>query len=661
MTIKITPRPVSISTASLASGTLGFAYSAPVAAAGGAPQYSWVISPGSLPLGLSIDSAAGTIGGTPLVAGNFNVTVMVTDSGQETASKQFSLAVAAPPQIMPATPPDGAIGNNYSLQFSATGGTRPYAWSLRSGTAPGGLTLDPASGLLGGTPTAAGSFTFAVQARDAMGATASRPFTIAVNASGIMFLTTSLNRGVAGQDYQSLVSASGGKPPYLYSIPAGSLPNGLLFDATTGTVSGRTSNSTVTTLTLRAEDSVQASASRDFDLTIDPANGTAGQPYSWTFTGSPCNLVSGALPDGFALGRGGCSVSGTPTTPGVYSFTLQPVDGSTRLAHNLTITPRLVITTSTLADARLGETYSASFAATGGTPPYRWRLTAGALPAGLSFDASSVTISGSPTAPGAATFTLEVADSNGVLNIATQQDFTLNVRVPPISTPTLSGPPATVTPTQQPRVSLALGAAYPIAITGRLTLSFAPDAVNPANDAGIQFSTGGNAVDFTIPANTTQAVFPVASLAMQVGTVAGVINFVVSMQAGGQDVTPVNSTLLSTRIERQAPVISSVTASRTSSGFDVTVIGYATPREVTRAGFNFSQGASGTLQTTSLTVDGTQAFTRWYQDMASAAYGSQFTLVQSFSIQQGDPNAVRSVQVTLTNTQGDSQPASVSF
>jgi hypothetical protein len=520
MSLKITPQPVSISTASLAGGTVGFSYSAPVVAAGGASPYSWVISAGSLPPGLSLDPAAGTISGAPLLGGSSNVTVTVTDSGQETASKQFLLAVAAPPQILAAAPPDGAIGNSYSLQFSATGGTKPYAWSLRSGTTPGGLSLDPASGMLSGTPTAAGSFRFAVQARDAAGATASRPFTILVNASGIVFITTSLNRGIAGQDYQSLVTASGGKPPYRYSVSTGSLPNGLIFDPAMGTVSGRTSNSIVTTLTLRAEDSVQASANRDFDLVIDPANGTAGQPYSWTFTASPCNLTSGALPDGIALGRGGCSVRGTPTTPGMYSFVLQPVDGSTRLAHNLTITPRLAITTSSLADARLGDAYSASFAATGGTPPYRWRIAGGALPAGLNFDPSNATISGSPTAAGAATFTLEVADGNGVLNIATQQDFTLNVRVPPISTPTLSGPPSTVTPTQQPRVSLSLGAAYPIDITGRLTLAFAPDAVNPANDGGIQFSSGGNAVDFTIPANTTQAVFPVSSLAMQVGTVA---------------------------------------------------------------------------------------------------------------------------------------------
>ena len=111
---------------------------------------------------------------------------------------------------------------------------------------------------------------------------------------------------------------------------------------------------------------------------------------------------------------------------------------------------------------------------------------------------------------------------------------------------------------------------------------------------------------------------------------------------------------------RLPPSIASVQVTRTGSGFTVLVTGISTPRQVTQATFRFSAAAGANLQTTEVTVPVSDAFTTWYQSGASAEFGSAFLYTQPFTV-QGDATAISSVTVTLTNAQGDSQPASANF
>ena len=171
--------PLTLTTAaSLPGGSVGTAYTTTLQASGGTTPYSWSISSGSLPAGLTLAAASGTISGTPTTAGSFSFTAKVTDSTAptpQTATKSFSITVAAavtPVQITTSSVPSGQVGTAYTTTLAASGGTTPYSWSISSGTLPAGLTLAAASGTISGTPTTAGSFSFTAKVTDSTAPTA---------------------------------------------------------------------------------------------------------------------------------------------------------------------------------------------------------------------------------------------------------------------------------------------------------------------------------------------------------------------------------------------------------------------------------------------------------------------------------------------------------
>jgi hypothetical protein len=114
------------------------------------------------------------------------------------------------------------------------------------------------------------------------------------------------------------------------------------------------------------------------------------------------------------------------------------------------------------------------------------------------------------------------------------------------------------------------------------------------------------------------------------------------------------------RIAQLPPTLRSVTATRTTSGLEVRIVGYSTPRQITQATFRFAAGGGVVLQPSEVTVQLDNVFTNWYKDASSAAYGSQFQYVQPFAL-QGDPGRITSVTVTLSNGSGASQTVSANF
>jgi hypothetical protein len=204
---------------------------------------------------------------------------------------------------------------------------------------------------------------------------------------------------------------------------------------------------------------------------------------------------------------------------------------------------------------------------------------------------------------------------------------------------------------------VSLAKAYPVALSGQLVLSFAPDAAVPADDPSIQFSTGSRTANFTIPANATQAVFTSPPLQFQTGSVSGAITITVKLTAGGADVTPSPAPSQTVRIARSAPVIRSVKLVQTAGGFEVWITGYSPSRELTQALVVLHAAAGINLQTSQLTVPLTDAARQWFEDAGSAQYGSQFTIVEPFSV-QGSAGAVGSVTVTLSNAEGSSPATS---
>jgi serine protease AprX len=173
-----------VGTAALPPAVLGTRWSAAIAGEGGTPPYAWSLAGGALPGGVALEPT-GFAAGTPAEAGTFDFTVRLTDAQGLTATRALSLAVAqAPLEVTSRALRSCAVGFACARVLSAAGGLPPYAWATRDGALPPGLLLNPVTGALAGTPSAAGTFTLAAQVTDAAGATAARQVTIAVLLTG---------------------------------------------------------------------------------------------------------------------------------------------------------------------------------------------------------------------------------------------------------------------------------------------------------------------------------------------------------------------------------------------------------------------------------------------------------------------------------------------
>jgi len=204
---------------------------------------------------------------------------------------------------------------------------------------------------------------------------------------------------------------------------------------------------------------------------------------------------------------------------------------------------------------------------------------------------------------------------------------------------------------------VTLAAGYPLDITGTVTVSFEPDAVAPEDDPAIQFSTGGRTASFTIPAQATQSS---QHLLLQTGTVSGAIKLTFALRAAGAEL-PVTGLDRTMTISRSAPTIQSVQIIKSAGAFQIRIVGFSTPRELTRAHLKFTATAGGNLQTTDLSVSLSDVGTKWFTSATSAQFGSQFILLLPFTATQGNISTVASVSVELVNSQGTSQAVGATF
>jgi large repetitive protein len=653
------PPKLQITTTQLANGQVGVAYIGPIAAIGGTGNYTFSLTVGSLPTGLSM-TGGGVIRGTPTTAGTSNFTVQVVDDGGNTATSGFSLVIIPAPLTVtgPSPIPNVTLGAAFGLKFGATGGYPPYTFNY-SGNLPPGATLGKDASL-NGTATALGTFSFTIYAYDSQQGQATKAFTVMVVPAPLT-VTATLGNGQVGVAYSGSIGAAGGQPPYKISVSG--LPDGVSFS--NGSVVGTPTTAGSYTVTVAATDSAGAQASGSFPVTIAPAaltvtgslgNGTVGVAYSGSVSASggvpPYNFSFSGLPGG-VTGNSSGSVSGTPTAPGTFNVTATVNDykgGTASKMFTVVIgTAPLTITSASVGNGTIGTAISATFSATGGVPPYTWSATG--LPGGVTLSGSG-SLSGTPTAPGTSSVTVTVKDSAGNSATAT---VTITVALPPSPTVNLTGLPPTSSPGTQSTLQIGIGAAYPVDVTVTLTLTFAADS--GPDDPTVQFSTGGRTVTLVIPAGSLVALNGVG---VQTGTVAGTATITAQLTASGTDITPKPAPTETVRINAAAPTISSVTATASGSGFTVTVIGYSTTRSITSAVFTFTPASGANLQTTSVTIPVDQIFSAWYGGSAAGAFGSQFTYTQPFNV-SGAVSAIASVSVTLVNSVGSSTAVSAAL
>jgi hypothetical protein len=207
--------PLSVVTSSMPNGAIKSTYSDTLTATGGTAPYSWSVTAGALPAGLSLNASTGVVSGTPTTAGTSNVTFSVHDSSApvETASDAFSLTISPKVSVATTTLPAGTMGVAYSAMVSASGGTPPYTWST-SGKLPAGLTLDASTGAISGFPTKAGTTSVTFKLTDssspAQKATKALKIVIAKAPQAITFTSTAPASPAIGSTYVVSATASSG-------------------------------------------------------------------------------------------------------------------------------------------------------------------------------------------------------------------------------------------------------------------------------------------------------------------------------------------------------------------------------------------------------------------------------------------------------------------
>jgi putative Ig domain-containing protein len=337
------------------TGTVGQPYSKTFGGAGGcgpALPYQYSILSGNLPPGLSL-SSGGTIGGTPTAAGNYSFWVNLSDQNPpsadwcrpESAQREFTITVnggapAVPLSINQAAlaPKFATVSAPYSVQLSAAGGGT-QTWSVVEGSLPAGLQLS-SSGLISGTPTATGDFTFKVRVSDG---------------------TRSATQAYSLSVVQPLKIAA-------VTVPAGEVA---------------------------------------VPFSLGPTVGGGKGGYTWSAAGLPAGVSLDA-----ATGR----LSGSPTAPGSFSVKLTVTDSlglTDTVDVTLTVAEKLATSTHALRAAKAGRAFALRLATTGGVAPRTWKVVRGALPAGVHFSTRTGAFSGTPKRAGKTTLVLQVTDKLG--------------------------------------------------------------------------------------------------------------------------------------------------------------------------------------------------------------------------------------------------------
>jgi Putative Ig domain len=332
-------------------GYTGQAYHWSFTGAGGcgpALPYSFKVLNGSLPPGLTLDTS-GLVHGVPTQTGDYTFWLQLSDENPpsaswcvpKTAEREMTISIRQGLNIAQnaLSPKATFVNQPYSFQLTAAGSTTP-TWSVVSGALPAGVTLNSSSGLISGTPTATGDFTFKVQVSDG-GRTDTETYTLAVVEQ--LKLTATKTAAEIGLAFELTPSATGGRPGYTWSLE-GALPAGLVFDAATGAITGKATAAGSFPLKLKVQDSLGLSQTADVSVVVTPRLlitkaplkvATVGKlyrgrlvatggvsPRRWNILGGK----PGLLPPGIKLDRKTGRLTGTPTKAGVYRLRLQVVD-----------------------------------------------------------------------------------------------------------------------------------------------------------------------------------------------------------------------------------------------------------------------------------------------------------------------------------------------
>lgn len=537
--LKVDSDAPAISTNSLPKGHAGESYSYSVVSVGNpAPTFSAT----GLPAGLDINAATGVISGISSAAGSYSVTITATNGHGTATVSALPLNIYQKPFINTSSLPGGTqnVAYNQTIQFG--GNPTANLW-VSQGRLPAGLSLDSNTGAITGTPQVGGVYNFTVTAENAEGSVSenlsinitptSDPAIVNSNAQPFTY--------VAGTPFSITFNATGVPIPTL-SHSSGSLPAGVTFQAGapgsgTGVLSGTAATAGTYRFQIKASNGTTHST-KYFDLEILPAgsmvpptispatlpDGTVGTAYSQTVTASgvPVPDLSMTAADMAALsaigltfqpgspGSGTAVISGTPTAAATINVQVNAGNsaGNASQVYNIVIAPAggsssapFFLTPPVLVEGVVGQWYDSGTIQAGGNPAPSIRLKAGeTLPAGLSWDASTNSIKGTPTTAG--TYSFRLVATNIVCSV--DAFYTITVKAGGVTPPNpTAAPSVSYFPTP---MNLKIGGQGNIAVTlGDASGTLAAKAVVTSGTPAVSLSDG------TLTSDSNVVVYAVSS------------------------------------------------------------------------------------------------------------------------------------------------------
>lgn len=242
LALRVEEGGIEIVTSALPPAVKGESYLLALRARGGVVPYQWQLVNGRLPEGLEFDGDRGIISGVPERWETAEFSLRVTDRRGAWDVREFELAMGVIEsgglRIVTGTLPVAVLGEIYQTRLEADGGEPPYLWTVSAGELPSSLFLDAETGELSGLGEMAGKSRFTAMVSDARGRTARQELDLVVDHQVVYIITGSLPAAAAGEEYQFLLEATGGDPPYFFSLESGQLPHGLSLAGATGLIEG---------------------------------------------------------------------------------------------------------------------------------------------------------------------------------------------------------------------------------------------------------------------------------------------------------------------------------------------------------------------------------------------------------------------------------------
>ena len=582
----------------------------------------------------------GVLSGTPQYATNLTIKVTATAVASGcTGSTNYTITVNCPAiTLQPITSSMAQLNVPFSSVLTATGGKAPYTFTSPPGSLPGGVsvtTLADGTGLLSGTATNTGVYTFNVTATDASGCSGTRAYTLTlVCGGGVLQPVTIVNLPVVGQAYTQIFSvANGGTGSNTYLLAAGSLPPGLtLTNAANGNAAllGKATHVGNYSFQLMVLTPGGCLVQRTYNLAVVCAAsglgpdqlplGQLGVPYPATQLttiggagSSIYTVIDGSLPAGMSVSTNGV-LQGTPTSASSV-FTVLATDvasaGTCAVTKSYTIIISLgaqvmVLGPDTLTEASAGQIVAQSLTASGGSGPVLFAVTAGALPDGVTLS-NTGQLQGTPTVPGTNTFTISASDASGLTG---SRQYRLVVRA---ATASNSSNDIGVSILAAAGATVGNDLTYAITVTNLGSAAASAVTVSNLLPAGATFvsASAGAVADgvLTAPLGTLAPNAGVTVTVVVNPSAAGNLDLVANVSAAEADGNPANNSADVTVPVAAAPALDTVqfaatsyvatrnggaariTVTRTGPATATATVGYTTGDGSGQAGIDYAAGS----------------------------------------------------------------------